>query len=615
MIYLSMNFQEQINASLRLALETLSLPSENISLEHPADNTHGDYSSNIALTVFNSKDVQVSEKYKSHKELAEKIVALLIPKFKNPESIISKIEIAGPGFINFYLSEDALSKELQLAIEQGERYGTIELATKHTMVLDHSHPNIAKRFGVGHLRSTIIGNALANIYKFNGWNVVAVNFLGDWGTQFGSIIAAIKEQGLSADNLTIDELERIYVDFNKRAKEDPKLWDLAKLEFKRLEDGDVENRKTWEIIKNISMVEFENIWDLLGVEFDHMHAESFFEDKMPKVITDAKKKGLAVISEGALVVYIPGFENPLLLVKSDGATTYEARDLAAIAYWAEEFKPDIIAYEVGSEQSLHFKQVFEVADMLGYFDKSKLIHIQHGLYLAPDGKKMRTRTGQTVRLEEVLNEAVERARKLVNKPDTREQKEDISDEEKEQIAKSVGIGAVKYFDLSHHHESNIIFDWDQIFQLDGNSSPYIQYTHARTQSILDKANDQFSSSMHQIWDLDFENIDFNAEEISILRHIYKFSEIISESAKSYSPNLLCNFLFELAQKYNTLYNKHRILDLGHVEADGEVGENGISEQEESDREQMQFRLALTKVTGNILKTGLDLLGIDAPERM
>ncbi len=593
-----MDFKEQIRQAIGLALKECDSPFADIKLEHPTDPQLGDYSTNTAMAAYRelaiATDSHVPEGepginyaiskdviHKNPREFAEQIVEKLK---NNPElqATISKIEVAGPGFINFYLSEAVLSKELELALSKGERYGESKLASKKTMVLDHSHPNIAKRFGIGHLRSTIIGQAIINLYRFSGWEVIGDNFLGDWGTQFGSIIAALKEQNLKAEDLSIDDLERVYVDFNKRAKEDPELWEKAKAEFKKLEDKDPKNRAIWETIKKTSMVEFEHIWGLLNVKFDYIHGESFFEDKMAEVLQDAKDRDLAHESEGAIVIRIPGFENPLLLLKSDGATTYETRDLAAIKFWANEYSPDIIAYEVGSEQALHFQQVFTVAEMLGYFTRNSLIHIQHGLYLGSEGKKMRTRTGDTVRLEEVLDEAVTRAKKLGN----------VSDD----VAKAVGIGAIKYFDLAHHHESNIIFDWEKVFQLEGNSAPYIQYTYARTQSILSKSktqNPKPKSEKSDYLTFDIENLDLNVEELDLLRLFYRFPEIISEAASTYSPNLLCNFLFELASKYNTLYAKHKI-----VGAENE-----------------DFKLALTTVVGNILKSGLGILGIESPEKM
>lgn len=579
-----------------------------VGLEHPAQEEHGDWSTNIALVVFaqlkntpsaslRARKQKAQRDYKSPLELAEELVKRLTKnsdkRIENRElwSNIEEIRAVKPGFINFHLSSKVFSKELQLALKSGERYGNlgnmVATSDKKTMVLDHSHPNIAKRFGIGHLRSTIIGEALVNIYRFLGWKVVSDNFLGDWGTQFGSLIAEIEKKIEIGEiggvgELSIDQLESLYVDFNKRAKEDPKLWEEAQKAFKRLESGDPQARKIWEEVKKISLQEFERIWELLGVKFDYIHPESFFEDKMQAVLDKAKEKKVSKTSQGALVIEIPRRKVPLMLLKSDGATTYETRDLAAIKFWKEQFMPDIIAYEVGSEQAQHFENVFAVSELLGYMPKNKLVHIQHGLYLSPDGKKMRTRTGGTVKLEEVLDEAVKRAKKLGEMRVIG----DIGAVERENIAKMVGIGAIKYFDLSHQPSTNIIFDWENIFQLEGNSAPYLQYTYARCKSILGKVGE-----IGGIGDVG----GINAEEMAILRHFYKFREVLDLSAKTYSPNLLCLFLFELAQRYNTFYARHKIV--------GEIG--GIR----------GFRVELTQITANILKTGLNLLGIEAPERM
>lgn len=631
----NMDFRKEIISALKDTLKGLRLADVEPQIEHPLDQTHGDYSTNVAMVVFGkNKELRIENRVlKTPLELAQEIIRIMNSRFSIPNSI-DRVEAVAPGFINFWLSKEAFGKELELALKAEDRYGSFEPGSGKTMVLDHSHPNIAKRFGIGHLRSTIIGQALINIYRFLGWNVISENFLGDWGTQFGALLAQItrtrdKQQTTQkyVQSLAVDDLERLYVQFNKEAQENPELWEEARKWFKRLEDGDQEAREVWQTIKDKSLEEFKRIWDLLGTKFDYIHAESFFEDKVKSVIEDADQKGIAVEDQGAVIVRVPGFESPLILQKSDGATTYETRDLAAIKFWKEEFSPDVIAYEVGAEQALHFQQVFSVAEMLGYADRDSLMHIKHGLYLSPGGKKMRTRTGETVRLEDVLNEAVERARKLgdggyggrLRHPSL------------EDLAKAVGIGAVKYFDLSHHPSSDIVFDWERIFQLEGNSAPYIQYTHARCRSVLEKAK----------WDIGGGKLDkdvgsgkydvshqseaspvshfslptpLNPEELALLRYFYRFGEIVRDSAYNFSPNLLCNFLFELAQKYNAFYNKHRILNTSYK---ARKQESSIAQSLDSliANKRSLFRLALTEVTGSILRTGLGLLGIQAPEEM
>lgn len=643
-----MDCKEEIRHLLREIVRSLTDEDVEPMLEHPSGE-HGDYSTNVAMQAF--RNHAHTQEHPFHKtitsfqnpiEFAEKILEKFL---ENKPPCVEKAEVAKPGFINFWLSPKVFGKELELALKAEDRYGSFEPGSGKTMVLDHSHPNIAKRFGIGHLRSTIIGQALVNIYRFIGWNVIAENFLGDWGTQFGALLAQVtrtKDQGLRTkeylESLTIDDLEKLYVEFNKEAEKDPELWEEARKWFKKLEDGDQEAREIWQTIRDKSLEEFKRIWDLLGAKFDYIHAESFFEDKVKGVIEDADKKGIAVEDQGAIIVRVPGFESPLILQKSDGATTYETRDLAAIKFWAQEFNPDLIAYEVGVEQSLHFQQVFAVSKMLEYIDRNSLIHIKHGLYLSASGKKMRTRTGETVKLEDVLEEAIERARKLATGPaapssrpmsslnaaGTRRDSLRSRHPSSHQVAKAVGIGAVKYFDLSHHPSSDIVFEWERIFQLEGNSAPYIQYTYARTQSVLEKAKALGTRQQALGNSQKNQNLVPNPlvpsaynimpEELAILRYFYRFREVVQDSAYNFSPNLLCNFLFELSQKYNTFYNKHRILGT-RQKALGNSKTKKVPNAYSLVPSASEFRLALTEVTGNILKSGLNLLGIYAPQRM
>lgn len=656
-----MDCKEEIRHLLREIVRSLTDEDIEPILEHPSGD-HGDYSTNVAMQAFRNRAHpqehpfhKTTASFQSPIEFAEKILEKFL---ENKPPCVERVEIAKPGFINFWLSPKVFGKELELALRTGERYGSFEAGSGETMVLDHSHPNIAKRFGIGHLRSTIIGQALVNIYRFLGWNVISENFLGDWGTQFGALLVQVARAKRKTQNakeyvesLTIDDLEKLYVEFNKEAEKDPKLWEEARKWFKKLEDGDQEAREIWQTIRDKSLEEFKKIWDLLGAKFDYMHSESFFEDKVRGVIEEADKKGIGVEDQGAIILRVPGFESPLILQKSDGATTYETRDLAAIKFWAQEFNPDLIAYEVGVEQSLHFQQVFAVSEMLEYIDRSSLIHIKHGLYLSSQGKKMRTRTGETVKLEDVLIEAIERARKLAGKDqETKELKNKRTKEQKsretsfsvsqsfsssvnsDEVANAVGIGAIKYFDLSHHPSSDIVFDWEKIFQLEGNSAPYIQYTYARIQSVLGKAmaNDKWPMANKENLAFGIGDLAFNPEELAILRYFYRFQEVVQDSAYNFSPNLLCNFLFELSQKYNAFYNKHRILDPEFVGPGGHNKHRILGTRQKalgtSQKNQnlvpnplvpsaSEFRLALTKATGNILKTGLNLLGIATPERM
>lgn len=561
-----------------------------VSLEFTDNESFGDYSSNIAMIL-------AKEKSKNPKKLAEEIAGKL-REFDNLKSIIGKIEVAGPGFINFWLKEDVLVDNLiQIDKEKG-KYGTSNSGKGlpagrqgKLAIVEYSSPNIAKPFGVGHLRSTVIGDAIANLMEATGWKVMRDNHLGDWGTQFGKMLYAIKtwgnEEYIEKSESPVDELVKLYVRYHEESKKDESLEDSARAWFKKLEDGDSEARRIWQKCVDLSWVEFDKIYSLMGVKFNSEFnegrglGESFFETRMPAVIDELKNKNLLKSGDdGAKLVFFEGEKYPpLMILKKDGSTLYATRDLATDKYRLEKYNPDLIINEVGSEQSLYFQQLFEIEKILGWYKDGQRVHVGHGLYLT-EGKKMSTRAGKTVKLDDVFTEAVEKAKKL-QKNNQRPASADAS-------ARQVGIGAIKYFDLSHHPDTNINFDWDKMFALEGNSGPYLQYTVARTNSVLAKIEN---------WKIDnslkIENWKLEIEELLVLRSLVRFSEVIQSAAKTYSPNLLCNYLYDLASKFNTLYNKHKIIG---------------SENE-------MFRLKLTFGVGQVLKNGLKLLGIESPERM
>jgi arginyl-tRNA synthetase len=530
----------------------------------------GDYSSNVALG------------HKPPREYAQKVVKKLSAD-KDLSKLVDRIEVAGPGFINFWLEKDVLVDNLIQIGKEKEKYGESNIGKDKTVVIDYSSPNIAKSFGIGHLRSTIIGQALYNLYKALGYEVVGDNHLGDWGTQFGVLLYQITSKDLDPEKLSIEELEKLYVEFHQEEEKDPPLHEKAKEWFKKLEEKDPEARRIWKILIEASVKEFDRIYDLLGIKIDYVYGESFYEDYMPQVIKELRKKSLLTKSEGAEIVELPN-STPAMIVKSDGTTTYFTRDLATIKFRISSWNPDLFIYEVGNDQSFYFRQLFAVVGLLGWGKGKKFVHVNHGLIRFEHGK-MSTRKGQTIKLEEVLNEAIERAKKL--------QKEGEKPASAEATARQVGIGAVIYFDLSHHPTSDIIFDWEKMFVLEGNSAPYLQYTVARTNSVLAKStNKQIYKSANK-WQMENGKWRINDEELAVLRSLIKFSDVIEMSAKLYSPNLLCNYLYNLASKFNTFYNKYRIL--------GGEAEN--------------FRLSLTSATGQVLKNGLKILGIQAPERM
>ena len=537
---------------------------DKINVEHPEQETHGDYSTNIAMII-------AKKTKKDPIEIAE----LLTENFKDKiPDLFERIEIVKPGFINFFVSNKYLQEQVKEIIKEKDRYGGNKTGKGKTLVIDYSAPNIAKRFSIGHLRSTIIGQSIYNLYKFSGWNVVGDNHLGDWGTQFGKLIVAIKKWSEKPINkLSIDELEHLYVEFHKRAEQNPELDDKARQAFKALEDDKKEERMMWKQLVKGSVKEFQYIYDLLGVSIDVAIGESFYKDIMSEVIKEAKKKGIARESKGALIISYPGDKlPPAMLLKSDGATTYFTRDLATIKFRKKKWNPDLVVYEVGVEQSLHFQQLFWAVELFGWAKRNQLIHIPHGLIRLKEGK-MSTRKGRTIKLEDLLNKAIEKASKWNNDP---------------KVAKAVGVGAVKYNDLKHLPTSGYVFRWDEALNLKGNSGPYLQYTYARCISVSKKGKKE-SATKTSVYKP-------NSEEIRVLRWIYRFPEIVYESAQKYSPNILCSFLFELAQRYNTFYSRHSIINTDN-------------------NEEKQFRLLLTKAVSQVLKSGLNLLGISAPEKM
>lgn len=568
--------REQVLKDLKSVLKKLKISDKYLLLEHPANPEHGDYSTNIALRI-KRKELPVPL------DLANHIVNTW--RSQGLPEYLAKIKVVKPGFINLWLKNEVLSAEVERVLKEKDKYGFQKLGKGKTIIVEYSSPNIAKPFGIGLLRSTIIGQALYNLYQFLGWRTVGDSFVGDWGTQFGKMIVAIKKWWKKPlKSLTIADLEKLYIRFHRWSAKNPKFEDEARAWFKKLEEGDKEAREIWQACVEISKKEFARIYQLLGVKIDHEYGESFYQDKMPAVIEEAKKKSLAKESQGALVIEVPEVKIPLMLLKSDGATTYETRDLACLKYRLKRWKPKKIIYEVGAEQALRFQLVFGAARLLGWGKGVELVHIKHGLYRFPTGK-MSTRAGKTIHLEDVLTEAVKRAQKIIESSQTGR---GLSRKEKKEVAQAVGIGAIKYFDLSHHPQTEIVFDWEKIFVLEGNSAPYLQYTYARCKSVLRK------SSRH-VKDTPLHS-KLEPEELAILRTLYRFSEVIEEAAGNYSPNLLCSFLFDLAQKYNLFYNRLPILKAEKPEL-------------------VQNRLVLTVATAQVLKNGLTLLGIQIPERM
>ncbi len=566
------NFKEKISEELEQIIN-ISKKELETYIETPKDTKNGDYSFPC---------------FRLAKELkkAPQIIANEIKEKINLENTgIEKVEVIG-GFLNFFINKKVLIKEVLEGFEKQE-YKDLKIGEGKNIVIDYSAPNIAKPFHIGHLRSTVIGGALSNIYKFLGYNVTGVNHLGDYGTQFGKLIEGYKLWGdeYDIDKDPINELTKIYIRINNLCKEDEKILEDCRNNFKKLEDGDSYCVEIWNRFKEVSLKEFQRVYDLLGSKFESWNGEAFYADKMQEVVELLEKSGKLVESQGAKVVDLAdqGIDTPCIIIKSNGSSTYATRDLAAILYRARTYDFDKAIYVTSYEQILHFKQIFATAKYLGLDEKytNGLIHVPFGMVLLPTGK-MSTREGTSIKLEDLLNEAIERAKKIIE--DKNPELED-----KDLIAKKVGVGAVIFNDLSNNRVKDEIFDWDTILNFQGETGPYVQYTYVRTQSILRKAE-----NVPSFRDVNIEKIDDNYS-VNILKLIYDFEDILVEVTKKEEPSILSRYLIDLAKAFSNFYNENKI-----------IGE---------EKEIENARLYLTKVVGEILKTGASLLGIEMPNKM
>jgi len=569
-----MKIVDEIKKIIIESCRDLKLPviEEEIKIEHPADVSFGDYSTNIAMIL--GKQAKINPK-----ELAQQITNSI-----DTNEIVEKVGVAGPGFINFYLKPEFLIKEAEKINYQNIFENELgEIGKGKTMVIDYSAPNIAKPFGIGHLRSTDIGQGIYNIYKILGWNCIGDNHIGDWGTQYGKLVASIKKWNeKDLKDLTIDDLERLYVKFHKEAESDEKLIDEGREWFAKLEKGDKEAREIWQKCIDISMVEFDKVYRLLGVKIDFIHGESFYEDKLEEVIKEIIDKGITKKSEGAEIIEFDDMP-PAMLQKSNGTTTYFTRDMATIKYRMENWKPNLIIYEVGADQQLHFRQVFKVAEMMDWMPSEGMVHVAHGLIRWPTGK-FSTRKGDTIHLSDVIDKAMEKAKEVAEKSTVAK---NLTNDEKLEMIESVAIGAIKFNDLSSDPRKDVIFDWDKIMSLDGDSGPYLQYTYARCKSVLTKTKIKEQKNINETP----ENI--NDDEMALIKEFYRFEEKIMEASTRFSPAVIAEYLLSVARKYNEFYAKNRI----------------INQEEEI------FRVFLTRTTASVLHIGLGLLGIKTIEKM
>ncbi len=537
----------------------------------------GDYASNAAMVLFKKfKIAPASSPVDFAQKLAKAIQDL------DAGQTFSKVEVAG-AFINFTLSPVYLNKNLQNILEVQQDFGKSQIGANQKVLVEYFQPNMAKPLHLGHLRTAIIGDSLFKILQTSGFNVESDTHLGDWGTQFGLLLLAYKKWGdlsiIEAD--PIIELNKLYVRMNTEIETNPELREEGKQEFVKLEQGDEEVKKIWQQFRDWSWQEYSIIYDDLGVrKSDNDWPESFFADKMPAVLAQLKNKGLLQESQGAQIVNLEDYNLGIgLLVKSDGGTTYLLRDIATYIYRKSQgFEKQI--YVVDNRQSHSLNQTFKILELMGVIDSpDEAVHIAYGFLSLPEGA-MSTRKGTIIGANELITKAQEQATAIIE-----EKNPDL--ENKVEVAKLVMQGAIKYFDLSHNYKSDIVFTWDKALSFEGNTGPYLQYTHARINGILRKVEGEPRISY---------DIKIEAPDLLVLRKLNQFPEIIEIVAQSYTPNILCNYLFELSQSFNSFYEASPIM-------------------KEDDQAQKNFRLALITATAQVLKNGLDLLGIQAPEEM
>ena len=569
-----LNFKAEIAQTIAKAINLDKQELESY-IEIPKDSKNGDY----AFPCFRlAKELKKAPPIIAN-EIKEKI--------QMDETIIEKVEIVG-GYLNFYINKTLMATEVLKEISNSkDGYGKSIIGKGKNIVIDYSAPNIAKPFHIGHLRSTVIGGALYNIYKYLGYNITGINHLGDYGTQFGKLIEGYKLWGKEYDieKDPINELTKIYIRINNLCKEDEKVLEACRNNFKKLEDGDTFCVELWEKFRELSLQEFQKVYELLGSNFDSWNGESFYSDKMPEIIEILEKSGKLQESQGAKIIDLQdeGINTPCIIVKSNGSTTYATRDLAAIMYRARTYDFDKALYVTSYEQVLHFKQVFEVAKLLGLDKKyiKGLKHVSFGMVLLSTGK-MSTREGNIIKLEDLLNESIERAKEII------EQKNPEL-EGKEEVAKKVGIGAVIFNDLANSRVKDEIFDWDIILNFQGETGPYIQYTYVRTRSILEKIE-----KLPEFKEINLNNLTDEYSQ-AIIKLLYNFEETLIQVTKKEEPSILARYLIDLAKAFSSFYNENKII----IE----------------DKEIQDARVYLTYAVGEVLKIGANLLGIQMPNKM
>ena len=514
---------------------------------------------------------------------APNIIAQEVAEKIKKTDFVSKTAAMGP-YVNFFIDRTMFVSEMLKQVSV-DNYGSSEIGCGKTICIDYSSPNVAKNFHVGHLRTTLIGNSIYRIYKKLGYRVERINHLGDWGTQFGKLIVAYKKWGSkeAVEQNGISELMKIYVKFHEEAEKDDTLNDEARAWFVKMEQGDEEALSIWEWFKDISLIEYKRIYELLDVDFDSYAGESFYRDKTSAVVDELKKKGMLKESEGAFIVDLEKYDmTPCLIMKKDGSSIYATRDLAAIFYRKKTYDFEKCIYVTGMEQKLHFAQVFKVVELMGYeWAKTDLIHVPYGL-VSLEGGKLSTRSGNIIYAEDILRESVSKIKEVIN-----DKNPDLQD--KEEVAKMVGIGAIIFNDLYNQRIKDVTFSWDKIHSFDGETGPYVQYTYARAASVLRKTG---------ITDVP-EEIDSSLltdeASVSLLKELIRFPEVVETVAERLEPSVVARFVMSVAQAFNHFYHENQC----NVE----------------DEKLKRARVKLVIIAKKAIKDGLDLLGMKCPEQM
>ena len=566
------NFKNKIASYIA---EVINLDANQIEsyIEVPKDGANGDY----AFPCF-----------KLAKELrkAPPVIANEIKeKIKIDSNVVEKIEVVG-GYLNFYINKELLVKETIQEIQNAENYGASNIGEGKNIIVEYSSPNIAKQFHIGHLRTTVIGAALYNIYKYLGYNAIGMNHLGDYGTQFGKLIEGYKRWGTeyNLEENPIEELTKIYIRINDASKEDESILEACRENFRLLEEGDKYCVELWKKFRDLSLKEFQKIYDLLGVKFDAIIGESFYTDKMENVEKLIEEAGALTDSEGAKIVDLEDKGLGVCIIKkANGSSIYATRDLAAIKYRAQTYNFDKCLYVVAYEQALHFKQIFEVAKHLQIPEKcvNGLEHVQYGMTRLSTGK-MSTREGNVVKVEDLLKEAIQRVKKVI------EEKNPNLDNRADEATK-IGIGAVIFNNLASTIIKDQVFDWDNVLNFQGETGPYIQYTYVRTQSVLEKVE-----NVKKAEEIDISLLT-DELSISVLKLIYNFNDVLIQVTEKNDPSILSRYLIDLAKSFSVFYNENKIIC--------------------EDENMQSARIYLTYAVGKVLKSGAKLLGIEMPSKM